>query len=136
MKLLTKNTDYAVRALLALSRNGESFHSAKEIADDQDIPHEYLRKIFQRLIKEGLVESKSGGQGGVRLKIAPDKIKIADVIMIFQGSLQLSECMFRKKICPNRARCVLRKNIQRIEKLVTKEFGNMTIQSLLDDMGN
>mgnify|MGYP000873123371 CR=1 FL=1 len=133
MKLLTKNTDYAIRALLGLCLNPDEFHSAKEISDEQDIPYEYLRKIFQRLIREGLVESKSGGQGGVRLRVSPDTIKITDVIAIFQGTLQLSECMFRKKICRNRSRCVLRKHILRIEKIVTQEFGAMTIQSLLTE---
>ncbi len=134
MKLLTKNTDYAVRALLKLCQDPKEFHAAKQIADDQDIPHEYLRKIFQPLIKEGLVESKSGGRGGVRLKADPAKIKLTDVIAVFQGQLQLSECMFQKRICPNRARCVLRKNIMRIEKLVTQEFGALTIEGLFHEM--
>jgi Rrf2 family protein len=134
MKLLTKNTDYAIRALLALAHDREKFISAKQVSEDQHIPYEYLRKILQSLIKEKLVESKGGGQGGFRIKKDPDKIKVVDMIRIFQGDLQLSECMFRHKLCENRAHCVLRKKILRIEKMVTNEFGGMTIQSLLDDM--
>lgn len=135
MKILTKNTDYAIRALVGMCSDPEEFHSVKAIADAQDIPYEYLRKIVQRLIKEGILESKSGGQGGARLKVAPASVKITDLIGIFQGQLQLAECLFRKKICKNRGQCVLRKRILQIEQMVTREFDGMTIQGLLDDMG-
>jgi len=134
MKLLTKNTDYAIRALLALGRFEQEFISVKTIAQEQKIPYEYLRKIFQQLLKEGFVESRGGGRGGFRLIRHPGQIVVAEVIRIFQGDLQLSECLFRKKFCHNRAHCVLRKNIQRIEAMVNQEFGAMTIQGLLDDM--
>ena len=134
MKLLTKNTDYAIRALICLGNDRVGFMSAKQIADCQDIPYEYLRKILQRLIKEKLVESKGGGQGGFCLSVDPAQIKIIDIIETFQGDLQLSECMFRKKVCANRGHCVLRRNIQRIEKMITKEFDHMSIKSLLNQM--
>lgn len=135
MKLLTKNTDYAIRALLALAREKDVYISAKQISQEQNIPYEFLRKILQRLIKEGVVISKEGGTGGFMLNVSPASLKVADVIRIFQGELQLSECMFRQQICQNRAKCVLRKNIQRIEKMVVREFRGITIQSLLKDMG-
>ena len=134
MKLLTKNTDYAIRALLALSLNQGDFISAKRISEEQDIPYEYLRKILQQLIKESLAVSKGGGRGGVQINRDPGAIKVSEVINVFQGELQLSECMFRKKFCSNRAHCVLRKNIKRIEQIVANEFAGITIQSLIDDM--
>lgn len=134
MKLLTKNTDYAIRALLVLGQNHEEFLSIQKIADIQRIPYEYLRKIAQQLIKYGFVESKSGGQGGVRLMMSPKKIKVSDIIQLFQGEFQLSECMFRRKFCHNRATCVLRKKIINIEAMVTKEFETITIASLLHDL--
>ncbi|MEW5895087.1 MAG: Rrf2 family transcriptional regulator [Candidatus Omnitrophota bacterium] len=134
MKLLTKNTDYAIRALICLGSHPDEFLSAKALADSQDIPYQYLRKILQRLIHEGLVESKAGGQGGFCLKADSKSVSVTDVIRIFQGELQLSECLFRKKICANRNHCVLRKNIQAIEESVTKKFSGMTIKSLIHQM--
>ncbi len=134
MKLLTKNTDYAIRALLVLAQEDKEFCSIQKIADIQKIPYEYLRKISQQLIKYGFVESKSGGQGGVRLMMHPKKIKVSDIIKLFQGEFQLSECMFRRKLCHNRATCVLRKKIIDIEAMVTKEFETITIGSLLQDL--
>lgn len=135
MKILTKNTDYAVRALLELASRGEELISAKEISTCQKIPYEYLRKILSRLIKEGIVESREGGMGGVRLKASPKTIKIADLIRIFQGKVQISECMFRQNICPNRATCVLRKNILKVEQKVINELSLITIEKLLKAKG-
>ena len=132
MKVLTKNTDYAIRALIVLALNRGMYISTREISREQNIPYQYLRRILQRLVREDLVESKEGAGGGVRLLAAPAKIRIVDVIQIFQGTIELSDCMFRKKICANRSTCVLRHEIKRIERLVTAEFERLTIRKLME----
>ena len=134
MKLLTKDTDYAIRALLVLAGEEGKYVSAREIAGKQGIPYEYVRKILQKLIKEEFVASREGGKGGFRLSRAPERIKVVSIIKAFQGEIQLSECVFRKKICPKRSLCALRKNIERINGLVEKEFGKMTISGLVRDL--
>ena len=47
--------------------------------------------------------------------------------------MQLTECMFRKQICHNKAKCVLSKSIGRIEEKVIEEFREITIESLLKE---
>ena len=64
----------------------------------------------------------------------PDSISVTQLIEIFQGKVQVSECMFRKQICGNRARCVLRHEIVRIEQVVQGEFERLTIGKLLRDL--
>ncbi len=134
MKVLNKATDYAVRALISLGMKPDGWVSAKVISDEQTIPYQFLRRILQELIRGGLVESKEGAGGGVKLAKAPGEIGIADVIEIFQGKVQLSECMFRKQLCSNRANCVLRHEIMRIERMVNSEFSMVTIGKLIDDL--
>lgn len=134
MKLLTKETDYAIRAILDLARRSDGFVSSREISVREDIPLHFLRRILRKLITAGLVGSKEGVSGGARLEADPDEIRISDLIRLFQGDIQLAECMFRKKICSNRGNCVLRKRIKKIEKTVTEEFETMTIGDLLRDL--
>ncbi len=134
MKVLTKNTDYAIRALLVLGTHEGEYVSARQISQEQGIPYQFLRRILQALNKHGLTSSKEGVQGGVRLERYPGTIKIREVIEIFQGKVELSECMFRKQICSNRANCVLRHEIMRIEQVVNHEFEQLTIGKLLDDL--
>ena len=57
MKLITKNTDYAVRSLLTLAEDRSRILSAKEIAEKQEIPYPYLRRILQILTKNSLIGS-------------------------------------------------------------------------------
>ena len=134
MKVLNKETDYAVRALISLGMKAEGWVSAKAISDEQAIPYQFLRRILQELIRNGLVESKEGAGGGVRLGKNPAEIGVAAVIEIFQGKVQVSDCMFRKQLCSNRANCVLRHQIMRIERMVNDEFSKVTIGKLIDDL--
>lgn len=131
MKLLTKNTDYAIRALIELATYEGEYLSSRKIADKQNIPYQFLRGIMQKLIRNNLIESKEGVAGGSKLNKNPEKIKLVDVIRIFQGEIEISDCLFQKKLCENRETCVLRREIKRIEALVEKEFGKLTIKGLI-----
>jgi Rrf2 family protein len=134
MKVLNKETDYAIRALISLGMKPEGWVSAKALSVEQVIPYQFLRRILQELIRNGLVLSKEGAGGGVMLGRNPDDIGVAEVIRIFQGQVQVSECMFRKQLCSNRANCVLRHEIMRIERMVNEEFAKVTIGKLIDDL--
>ncbi|MDP8266257.1 MAG: Rrf2 family transcriptional regulator [Candidatus Aceula meridiana] len=131
MKLLTKNSDYAVQSLVYLAKSNKDFLSSKEISHKNKIPYHYLRKIFQKLIAAGYVESKEGGKGGFRLKINPAKIRLVDVMKIFQGKVQLVDCMFQKKICHNRKTCILREHIKEAEEAVIEKLSKVTIKNLI-----
>ena len=131
MKILTKDTDYAIRALIFLATEKEVFLSSKKISEMLIIPYQFLRVILQKLLKHGFIDSKEGVFGGFRIIKNPSKIRIIDLIKVFQGDFELSDCMFRQKICPNRETCVLREEIKRIENIVEKEFENLTIGKLL-----
>ncbi|MEI6639158.1 MAG: Rrf2 family transcriptional regulator [Chlorobium sp.] len=131
MKVLTKKTDYAIRALLMLGAKRGSYVSAKSISVEQDMPYQFLRGVLQEMIRHGLIVSKEGVQGGFMLAKEPGEIGVRQLIEIFQGTVQVSECMFRKQICANRSRCVLRHEIMRIEQVVHHEFEQVTIGKLL-----
>jgi Rrf2 family protein len=134
MKLLTKNTDYAVRALMQLATEPGRYLSATEIANREKIPAQFLKRLLQTLIRGKLLSSKEGVGGGVQLAKKPSAIRVIDVITLFQGEFQISACMFRKKVCPNRATCVLRRRVKAIEDRLVAEFEGITIQKLLEDL--
>jgi len=134
MKVLTKKTDYAIRALLMLGAQRGSYLSAKAISVEQDMPYQFLRGVLQEMIRHNLIVSKEGVQGGFMLEKNPDEIPLRQLIEIFQGTVQVSECMFRKQMCANRSRCVLRHEILRIEQVVSNEFEQLTIGTLLQKL--
>jgi Rrf2 family cysteine metabolism transcriptional repressor len=52
---------------------------------------------------------------------------------MFQGNLDLAECLVKGEICSNRDSCVLRHEIKRIERIIQDEFGKITILSLMSE---
>jgi Rrf2 family protein len=133
MRLITKETDYAIRAVMQLARQPGVFVSSAEMAAAEKIPLPFLRRILQRLLKAGLVVSREGATGGVSLHVHPERIQMLDIMRVFQGQVELSECMFRRKLCANRGTCVLRRRIRAIEQRLTDEFAGISIADLLSD---
>lgn len=131
MRLITKETDYAIRAVMNLARRPGRFVSSQEISAEDGIPLQFLRRILQRLLKAGLVTSQEGVTGGARLRADPKQIRVLDIMSVFQGKLALSECMFRKRICANRDTCILRRRIKQIEKSLEAQFAGVSIADLL-----
>jgi len=135
MKLITKNSDYALRAIAYLAKRVGKFASSREISRSEKIPLLYLRRILQLLIRNKIVVSREGAGGGVCLVKNPRFLNVAGVIRMMQGDISLSECMFRKKACPNRSHCLLRKKIAVIEKKVNREFERISLSDLLEEKG-
>jgi Rrf2 family protein len=131
MKLITRNTDYAMRALCHIAKQGRKSVSAAEMVAELKIPRPFLRKILQIMSSEGLLKSTKGQGGGFSLARPEDKLRLTDLIRIFQNTIQLNECVFKKKACPNRSTCVLKKEIDSIEEDVLERLRGITIASLV-----
>jgi len=132
MKLFTRDTDYAMRALLFFAKSRNKVVSVTDLVQALKIPRPFLRKILQILNKRGILKSHKGQGGGFELALQPQKIFFAELIEIFQGPLQLNECLFKKDICPDRGTCPLRRKIHSIEQSVVSELKLITVESLLD----
>jgi len=131
MELINRNTDYAVRAIVYMATSGKDVISTAELNKELDLPRAFMRKIFQSLEKEGYLVSIKGNQGGFSLNKPLNKIFLIDLIKIFQGDITMTECLFRKKICPNIKVCPVREKIKNIEKMVKNELEGITIAGLL-----
>lgn len=131
MKLITRDTDYAVRALCQIARNKNRITSVHELVDGLIIPRPFLRKILQRLNKEGLLKSFKGKNGGFILAHPAQNIYLVDLIRVFQGSLKINECVFKKNICPDTNACILKEKINGIEKQVLSQLKTINLTSLM-----
>ena len=130
MKLITRNTDYAMRALCYIAERGKESVSAGEMVAALKIPRPFLRKLLQTLSAEGILQSFKGQGGGFALAKRPQDVPLAELVRIFQGTVELNECIFKKKICPNRKTCVLKKEIDSIKQDVLGRLQRITVASL------
>ena len=131
MKLITRDTDYAIRALCFIAQNKEKIIPVPQLAEELQIPHPFLRKILQILNKKRILKSFKGQDGGFALALPADKIFVVDLIEIFQRSFKLNECLFKKRICPDIRTCLLKQKLAKIEKQVVSQLQAISIGSLL-----
>jgi len=131
MKLITRDTDYAVRSLCYIAKYAERVISVDELVKCMKIPRPFLRKILQKLCKARLLDSRKGKGGGFTLVKRPNEIRVIDLIEIFQGPVRLSEHVFKKKLCPSIKSCALKKKLDVIENYMISELGRITIGSLV-----
>lgn len=135
MKLITRNTDYAMRALCYMAGQEKESVPVPEMVGVLRIPRPFLRKLLQIMSSEGILRSYKGQGGGFALAKRPQEIPLTDLIRIFQGAIELNECIFKKKICPNRGACRLKCEIDAIERDVLKRLHGITIASLTGGNG-
>ena len=131
MKLLTRDTDYAMRALCCIAEQKEKVVSVERIIRCLKLPRPFLRKILQILQKKKLLVSYRGKGGGFSLARPAEKIYLIDIMRIFQGPISINECTFKKKGCPEVNTCFLREKLIKIEKQVIQQLDSITLASLL-----
>ncbi len=105
---ITRQADYAVRAVLHLARNTEIRTATSTIAEEQKIPPSFLAKIISQLSIAGLLHTSRGARGGVTLAREPKEITLLEVIEAIDGPIQLNECVGESGVCAFDADCPLR----------------------------
>ena len=84
---ISRRTDYATRALLALSLDGNGSMKLEELAQRTGAPQSVLEQVMPVMRTAGLIRSERGPSGGYRLNKPPDEITLERVVRLFQGQL-------------------------------------------------
>jgi len=132
MKLITRDTDYAIRAIVYIACAKQEITAAGELVRALKIPRPFLRKIMQKLNQARLLKSYKGQGGGFLLAVPAKQISLMRLMNIFQGRFRLNECFFKKKVCPRTANCRLKKKIDKIEQQLIKELAVINIGGLIE----
>lgn len=91
---ITRQADYAVRAVLYLAKLGSDQRAAtSQIAQEQRIPPSFLAKIVSQLSVAGILQTSRGARGGVSLARSPEQISILEVVEAIDGPILLNECV-------------------------------------------
>jgi Rrf2 family protein len=97
---ITRQADYALRAVIYLSRLGPEQRAAtSQIAIDQRIPPSFLAKIVSQLSVAGLLQTSRGARGGVSLARSPQEISVLEVVEAIDGPILLNECVGCGGVC-------------------------------------
>jgi Rrf2 family protein len=130
MLKISKKVDYGLMAISHIAhREDDRNISAKQIAEQYDIPVELLAKILQRLAKGGLIVSQNGPKGGYVLAKEPAQITVGQVVKAIEGPIGLVDC-YKGDFCGQMMKCSVRLPIRRIQDSISDLLDSMTIEEI------
>ena len=130
MLKLTRKTEYALIALRHLRFIGkDNVVSAKEIADQYNIPKPLLAKVLQDLARQSLIEPIQGPRGGYKLKAKLDSFSMTEFFELMEGPWGIMDCYFDSN-CELVETCNIRSPIQRLNESMRTMFDKMTINDV------
>lgn len=136
MLKINRQTDYAVRVLLALAKRGEGTRlSSATIQREMLIPKALMSRIVAQLSRYGLINTFPGREGGLMLPRSASEITLRDVVEAFEGPILLSECLQVKgeDDCPFQSNCPVRSKWGRVQVVMLREMAAITFESLAQD---
>lgn len=131
--LITQANDYAARSLVFLANQpNNKAVPTKYIAKELRIPYTFLAKIFQKLIKKGIIVSSKGLKGGVMLKNNAGKKNLKEIFHAVDGSPILRECVFEDKACFLSTNCRVNTVLTKVQSYMDDEFEKATLEDLAE----
>lgn len=129
---VSKRTDYATRALLALALDAGGPLKLEELARRTAVPHSVLEQVMPVLRTAGLVRSERGPAGGYRLNKEPEEITLERVVRLFQGALAPIGCATRHhpEPCPMTVGCTMREVWEEVRDATISLLGGVTFADL------
>jgi len=133
MLKINRQTDYAVRVILALAKRGEGVRlSSSDIQQEMLIPKAFMSRIVALLSKSGLVDTFPGREGGLMLSRSASQINLRHVVEAFEGPILLSACLDVKNEddCPFQANCPVSPKWGRVQVAMLREMASITFEQL------
>jgi Rrf2 family protein len=133
MLKINRQTDYAVRVVLALAKLGQGVRrSSADIQQEMLIPRAFMSRIVAQLARDGLVNTYPGREGGLSLPRPASQITLRDVVEAFEGPILLSACLQVKgeDDCPFQSSCPVRSKWGRVQVAMMREMASISFEDL------
>lgn len=123
----SKATNYALHTMLFLAKETPNKPmGVQQLAEMQNVSPTYLSKILTKLVKEGMINSISGANGGYTLRHNWEDISFLDIIHAVEGKSSLFDCCLYND--PN---CVIKEVMLSAEEKLENELKNKKISDFV-----
>lgn len=113
-----------------------------ELCQGTDLPRHFVAKIFQDLVRKGLLVSAKGRGGGFALARPASEITLFDIVSIVDGTSQFEGCVVGMARCDDKQPCpqhdewkAMRSSISKFLKETTVEKMAATLERKLQLIG-
>lgn len=147
MAFISSGVEYALHSLLYLAQpiNADGA-SVRDLAELQNVPHDYLAKIFTKLHKAKIVVATEGIKGGFSLAKSAHDITVHDVIVAIDNYKPLFECKEIRARCTlfegeppkwsTSGMCAIHQIMQNAEQQMRKNLAQQTLGNIVEQFIN
>lgn len=126
---VTRRTDLATRALLALAERPERTKAAA-LADRLGTTPGFLSQALTPLVARGWVRSDPGPTGGYTVLTDLGAVSVLDVLEAIEGPTDVARCVLEDRACAGRERCALHDAWSRARSELLRELADTPLAAV------
>lgn len=133
--IFSKACEYGIRATIYIAQQSlnESRSSLKDISKEINSPEAFTAKILQMLVRKGIITSVKGATGGFDIEVKHlKKIKLMDIVIAIDGSVNEKICVLGLNRCSEIHPCPVHNKY----KFIKKDLLSMLQNTSLTEMSN
>ena len=131
MLRINRETDYAIRVILALAKYPpDQIITSAVIQREMHLPEALSLQIISRLANRGLVKTYPGRNGGIQLAQAPAEISLREVVEAMEGPLTISYCLTDDHTCSLAPDCPVQGCWEDLQEKINRELEEVNFQIL------
>lgn len=131
----TAKEDYGIRAVLDIAMHrGDTPVQAKEIAERQGIPEQFLEQLLATLRRAGVVRSIRGAGGGYDLARNASQITVAEILRTLSGPIVPIRCVGEADAdrCEQQGTCGVVHLWRKLKDAISDVVETTSVQDLVD----
>ena len=138
--MLSNTCKYALRALIYLAKYSEKDTriGIKKISEDLQLSSPFLGKILQNLVKQKLLVSTKGPNGGFSLGKRPEEITLWDIVVKVDGEEFFTNCLITLEPCqthdPTKPLCPVHTQYTKLRNEITAFYKDTTLEIISQDI--
>lgn len=130
--MFSKTFGYALRAAIYIAKTGpeHSKIALSELANQLEIPHHFLGKIMQDLVRHGILASMKGPNGGFFCNDQTRDTRLIEVLRITDGNAVFESCVLGIQRCNSQYPCPMHQYYGKCRDIMLDEMQQKTIGDL------
>jgi Rrf2 family protein len=134
--MLSTSCKYALRAAVYLTAQSHAGLKTgiKEIAEEIQANEHTTGKILQLLVREKIILSTKGPNGGFFIPPDSKKVCLIDIVKVVDGVQFFFECGLGLRKCSEHKPCPIHHTYKVSREKLYQEFSSITIQELASDI--
>lgn len=138
--MLSNTCKYALRALIYLGKFSEDDKriGIKKISEDLSLSSPFLGKILQNLVKQKLLVSTKGPNGGFALAKGTSEISLWDIVTRVDGEEFFTNCLISLEPCkthdPTKPLCPVHAQYDKLRKEICTFYKETSLELISEDI--